>query len=148
MIDYCIFEPHCNSFFSLPPPLALLLHAYIVRPTIEAPLEAGCDHNSDCPLYNACINQRCVDPCVEQDPCARDAFCKVDTHQALCSCPPGYTGDPYVRCNPRECRPSFCFCIFRKKPNSTIGDICFCYRQKQTIKAFRSKIEKKKHDLN
>ncbi|KAG7155061.1 Neurogenic locus Notch protein-like 4, partial [Homarus americanus] len=55
-----------------------------------------CVTNSDCPKYLACVKEKCVDPCVGT--CGRQAQCQVVNHNPLCSCPAGYSGDPYIQC--------------------------------------------------
>lgn len=57
-----------------------------------------CMTNSECPRNLACINERCVDPCVGS--CASEAICSCYNHQATCRCPDGYVGDPFVACSP------------------------------------------------
>ena len=65
-------------------------------------LSVGCDVDDDCPLYNACENRQCIDPCVVRDPCGRNAYCKVVNHQPVCTCPDGYIGSPTTDCRPRK----------------------------------------------
>lgn len=55
-----------------------------------------CVINQDCPRDKACFSQRCRDPCV--DACGLNALCTVVNHQAVCSCPPGFFGEPRVQC--------------------------------------------------
>lgn len=55
-----------------------------------------CIINDDCPGYRACINRKCADPCVNA--CGLNAVCSAVRHNAVCSCPDGYTGSPFVRC--------------------------------------------------
>lgn len=55
-----------------------------------------CVVNADCPLNRACINQKCSDPC--PGTCGLDALCQIVNHNPVCSCPPHFTGDPFVRC--------------------------------------------------
>lgn len=55
-----------------------------------------CMVSSECMPNRACINQKCVDPCVGA--CGDNAKCTVVNHNALCSCPPNYHGDPFVHC--------------------------------------------------
>ncbi|XP_026688067.1 neurogenic locus notch homolog protein 1-like, partial [Diaphorina citri] len=62
-----------------------------------------CTVNSDCPLNKACFNQKCVDPC--PGTCGQNANCKVQNHNPICNCKPGYTGDPRVYCNKIPPRP-------------------------------------------
>lgn len=57
-----------------------------------------CVVSSECPLDKACANQKCVDPC--PGVCGQNANCRVNNHSPICSCSPGYTGDPFSRCYP------------------------------------------------
>ena len=50
-----------------------------------------CITDPDCPTTLACRNEKCVDPCE----CARHAYCSARNHRGICTCEPGYTGDPY-----------------------------------------------------
>lgn len=54
--------------------------------------------NSDCSSNRACINQKCVDPC--PGTCGINAECSVVNHSPLCSCHPGYVGNPISGCSP------------------------------------------------
>lgn len=65
---------------------------------------AECIVSSDCSQDKACINQKCANPCTP-GPCAERAICKVVNHNPICSCPSGFTGDPFVRCIFRERKP-------------------------------------------
>ncbi|EFX65777.1 hypothetical protein DAPPUDRAFT_229540, partial [Daphnia pulex] len=58
-----------------------------------------CVTNSDCSNDKACIAQKCKDPC--PGACGVNARCQVVGHNPVCSCPNGYTGDPFIRCQPR-----------------------------------------------
>ncbi|KAI4480699.1 hypothetical protein M0802_014155, partial [Mischocyttarus mexicanus] len=55
-----------------------------------------CISNSECRSNQACINQKCKDPCT--DSCGINAECRTITHTPMCFCPVGYTGDPFVQC--------------------------------------------------
>lgn len=55
-----------------------------------------CMVSSECAQDKACVNQKCVDPC--PGTCGLNARCQVVNHNPICSCSPGYTGDPFVRC--------------------------------------------------
>ena len=57
-----------------------------------------CLTDPECPTTLACRNEKCVDPC----DCAANADCEARNHRGICTCRPGYTGDPYVE----GCRPS------------------------------------------
>lgn len=60
-----------------------------------------CIINSDCPSTKACRNNDCVDPC-SKNICAENAICEVYNHNAICSCPFGYIGDPLILCKKRN----------------------------------------------
>ena len=67
----------------------------------------GCRSNNDCPNDRACINAQCISPCLYDNVCAPRAECRVQNHFAVCRCPPGYIGNPYVGCRPEprpECK--------------------------------------------
>lgn len=55
-----------------------------------------CVVSSECPQDKACVNQKCVDPC--PGVCGQNANCRVNNHSPICTCAPGYTGDPFSRC--------------------------------------------------
>lgn len=59
-----------------------------------------CIVSSECSQDKACVNQRCVDPCIGT--CGQNAKCQVINHNPICSCSNGYTGDPFVRCTRLE----------------------------------------------
>lgn len=70
--------------------------------------------NTECHPTKACINNKCIDPCIGT--CGVQAICDVSNHIPSCSCPQNYIGDPFVACRPapvldtpREpCNPSPC----------------------------------------
>lgn len=55
-----------------------------------------CISNSECLSHQACINQKCKNPCT--DSCGINAECRTISHTPMCFCPVGYTGDPFVQC--------------------------------------------------
>lgn len=59
-----------------------------------------CIVSSECPQNKACVNKKCVDPCPNN--CGLNARCQVITHNPICSCTSGYTGDPFTQCVPEE----------------------------------------------
>lgn len=72
-----------------------------------------CLISSECALDKACVTQKCVDPC--PGTCGENARCQVVTHNPICSCSPGYTGDPFNRCTKIICKLIVCkdfTCIF------------------------------------
>lgn len=71
--------------------------------------QAECFKNDDCPNEKTCKNEICINPCRQDDACARGAFCYVDKHQPICTCPNGFAGNPLIECVPPitatvECR--------------------------------------------
>lgn len=56
-----------------------------------------CTTNSECPNNLACQNEKCRDPC--PGTCGQNAQCTVVNHNPICSCLPGYEGDPVTVCN-------------------------------------------------
>lgn len=82
----------------------------------------GCRSNSDCPSDKGCENAQCVNPCVYDNVCSPRAECSPQNHMAVCKCPPGFIGNPYVDCKPEpvhECSydtdcPSRLACIEHK----------------------------------
>lgn len=64
-----------------------------------------CSINPECPSNMACIRQKCRDPCLGS--CGTGAQCSVINHTPICTCPTGYTGDPFTHCQikPQEIEP-------------------------------------------
>ncbi|XP_037076509.1 neurogenic locus notch homolog protein 1-like isoform X2 [Pollicipes pollicipes] len=60
-----------------------------------------CSQDSECPPGLACVGVSCVDPC-SRNVCGSAADCQVVNHRAICSCPVGYVGDPFVSCRYRS----------------------------------------------
>lgn len=58
----------------------------------------GCQSNSDCPSDRQCINSQCISPCIYDNPCSTRAECRVNNHIAMCKCPEGMIGNPYIEC--------------------------------------------------
>ena len=58
----------------------------VIRPVCEA--------DDSCPAKEACINGFCKDACQ----CGANADCDIIEHHPVCTCKPGYEGDPEVRC--------------------------------------------------
>lgn len=56
-----------------------------------------CTINAECPSNKACIREKCQDPCPGS--CGFRAICTVINHTPSCTCPSGYTGDPFTICN-------------------------------------------------
>ena len=58
----------------------------------------GCSQNIDCELDKACIEGKCINPCLEKNSCGQNAVCSVKNHQKECNCRPLFFGDPYSIC--------------------------------------------------
>lgn len=75
-----------------------------IPPNIGNPYGAGCQPecviNSDCASQLACISKHCRNPC--QGLCGINADCIVVNHVPICSCIPGYKGDPFQSCHIQE----------------------------------------------
>lgn len=57
-----------------------------------------CIMNHECPHNLACINQKCQNPCASAS-CGLNADCQVVNHLPMCTCFPGYSGDPFRSCS-------------------------------------------------
>eukprot|EP00095_Tigriopus_kingsejongensis_P004181 maker-scaffold47_size466558-snap-gene-3.38 protein:Tk04181 transcript:maker-scaffold47_size466558-snap-gene-3.38-mRNA-1 annotation:"hypothetical protein TcasGA2_TC011986" len=59
-----------------------------------------CTEHNMCSESQACIKFRCLDPCysLDKEPCGVGSNCEVKNHKPICSCPRGFTGDPFVSC--------------------------------------------------
>lgn len=55
-----------------------------------------CVVSSECSLQQACLNNKCRDPC--PGTCGRNAKCQVVNHNPICTCQRDYSGDPFVVC--------------------------------------------------
>lgn len=67
-----------------------------------------CVQSSECPADRACINQKCQDPCPSA--CGQNTECRVINRSPMCTCNPGFSGDPFTICFPA---PSKKFCQFQ-----------------------------------
>ena len=57
-----------------------------------------CIIDPDCRTDQICHNNKCIDPCFLENPCAINAICQGSNHAATCTCPAGLVGNPYVSC--------------------------------------------------
>jgi hypothetical protein len=71
-----------------------------IPPYIGNPYSGGCRPeclmNSDCLSNLACLASHCRDPC--PGVCGLNAQCNVVSHVPVCTCLPGYIGDPFQSC--------------------------------------------------
>ncbi|KAK0166733.1 hypothetical protein PV327_004222 [Microctonus hyperodae] len=74
-----------------------------------------CQIPEDCPSTQICSNNHCVNAC--DGVCGINAHCDAKNHVPICSCPPGYSGDPFKSCyiadplhliTEAACKPSPC----------------------------------------
>lgn len=91
-----------------------------------------CSSNSECPINQACINQKCKDPCINI--CGQNANCRVISHSPMCFCDFGYEGDPFSHCQLQKqpipektspCEPSPCGANAICKEHNSAGS-CIC----------------------
>ena len=69
----------------------------------DPPPQPECTRDPDCPEDLACISEHCLDPCSAKT-CGKYAACSVKKHTAVCTCLPGFIGDPASVCRERELR--------------------------------------------
>ncbi|XP_019877759.1 slit homolog 1 protein isoform X2 [Aethina tumida] len=90
-------------------PVCSCLRGYSGDP-ISSCVRSECLDNSECRGHQTCRNGKCVNVC--DGVCGDNANCDSRNHVPVCSCPPGFTGDPFSRCrrfDPAElCHPSPC----------------------------------------
>jgi len=63
-------------------------------------VQLECADSNDCAPNKACIDSRCVDPCSLPNVCGQYADCLPVNHVGVCSCQPGFTGNPHLGCVP------------------------------------------------
>lgn len=96
----CGPNSRCQSFNNQA--VCTCIPGFIGNPPVCRP---ECIVNTDCALNEACINTKCSNPCLGA--CGVSAHCQVLNHNPICSCPPVFTGNPFVRCIPRRRFPFF-----------------------------------------
>jgi hypothetical protein len=69
------------------------MHSFIGSPPNCRP---ECSIHPDCPSNQACIQNKCRDPCLGS--CGVNAQCNVLNHMPICNCPDRYTGDAFSQC--------------------------------------------------
>jgi hypothetical protein len=60
-------------------------------------LSAECRNDDECPYDKACLNEKCLNPCISSR-CGKGAECQPQQHRANCVCPAGTQGNPLVSC--------------------------------------------------
>ena len=61
-----------------------------------------CQVDDDCPYSKECKDKECKDPCLRII-CGTRAECKAEAHKAVCYCPPGMQGNPFISCSEVGC---------------------------------------------
>lgn len=69
-----------------------------------------CVVNAECSQNQACMQQKCVNPCVGA--CGFRAICEVINHKPVCACPATHSGDPFVECTFRPSTYSIFVSVF------------------------------------
>lgn len=71
-------------------------------------ITVGCRADSECPTTHKCQNRNCEPVCAPspRPPCGVNAVCHGIAHQAICKCPVGARGDPFVSCITVGCETS------------------------------------------
>ena len=86
--------PNSQCLSSNDKPACSCLPGYINSPPNCRP---ECLINPDCPTTQACVNNKCVDPCPGS--CGINSQCNIISHAVTCACLAGYTGNPFVECS-------------------------------------------------
>lgn len=64
-----------------------------------------CESDTECLDSEACYMGQCENLCSFATVCAPNAKCNVIKHRPVCSCPPGYEGNPATKCyQPKLCK--------------------------------------------
>ncbi|CAD6236853.1 GSCOCG00008264001-RA-CDS, partial [Cotesia congregata] len=58
-----------------------------------------CESHNDCSDEKICDSHKCRIACLAHNPCGQNAICSTNNHQQVCTCQPGYTGEPTRGCN-------------------------------------------------
>jgi len=84
-------------------PVCTCPRGYIGNPIVSCQ-RGECESHNECRDSQACYAYTCQNPCYTDlgSVCGDDADCTVKNHQPVCSCPPGYDGNPLQSCRPRR----------------------------------------------
>lgn len=110
----------------------------------EKTREPQCISDSDCQSGTACLNSKCVNPCLEIKPCGTNAECTViDTlpvRKMICECIPGYTGNALINCTPNRSKYDFILLInlltvrIRRTTNATFAYLHIAISQNEKFR--------------
>lgn len=76
-----------------------------------------CVLSSECLSTRACVNQKCIDPCIGA--CGANAKCRVNNHSPVCFCDFGLIGNPNSRCYQSPPRKNMLY-FFKLNPNVVV----------------------------
>lgn len=103
-----------------------------------------CVVSTECPLDQACLNNKCRDPCPGS--CGQNAKCQSINHNPICSCYERYTGDPFSACYPMPGKLTFFF-FFREilflflflycSMNKYFSSILYLFHCRQTVRILK-----------
>ncbi|MCL4137510.1 UNVERIFIED_CONTAM: hypothetical protein GTU68_046077 [Idotea baltica] len=106
--------------------VCLCLPGYIGEPYTGC-RRPECTVSSDCSSDQLCLNHKCIDPCPGS--CGVNSECSVVSHNPICRCRDGYTGDPFTLCYIKlpvtPCHPNPCGINAQCSPIGTFG-LCTC----------------------
>ena len=73
-----------------------------MHPTVYVVVgEPECRSDTECRTPEVCHTGSCVNACLVVR-CGANAVCQTTVHDAICTCPPGYTGRPEEECRYSE----------------------------------------------
>lgn len=90
-------------------PICICKFGFMVNSVGEfvcAPGPVECQLDDGCPRDLACINRRCVDPCLFHQPCPPNKQCQVMNHQPVCFCLKDCTPSISICLNDEGCAPT------------------------------------------
>lgn len=58
-----------------------------------------CETSDQCSDEKICDNHKCRIACIAYNPCGTNAICSTNHHVQVCTCQPGYSGDPKSGCH-------------------------------------------------
>ena len=89
--------------------------------------EIECMNNNECPKFETCVNNKCINLCDIETPCLFGQICETVNHEVICKCDFGYTLDKNNKCvlsiipecsTDNECRDGYA-CL-----NQTCNNLC------------------------
>ena len=106
-IDLCEMNQICVSSGALcrtlrHRPMCYCPPGYVGDPVTKC-VKSECSSDNNCKFDSICLSDRCVNTCSVNDKCATNAQCHSENHSSQCICLPGYTGDPYKKCEQLQC---------------------------------------------